>query len=114
MKETGERAHSLPLSLADSVGCAHSGTTLFCSPHAPPLGYACVMKPRLSEEKAMMMTMKKMAALVLLAFLLTAPAAAGGTWAAQHFWDEGGSPEARSAAWQETSVWCWSSRLCGQ
>lgn len=112
--EMGEQVHSLLPSLVDFAGCAHSGRILSCSPHVPPPGYACVTTPHLSEEKATTMMKKKKAALVLPAFPLTAPAAAGGTWVALHFWDGGGQQEARSAAWQETSVWCWSSQPCGQ
>lgn len=114
MKEMGEQARSLLLSLTNFVDCAHSGTTLSCSPHVSPPGYACVMTPRLSEEKAMMMTKRKKVELVLLTSLRTAPAAATGTWGAPHSWDVGGQQEARSAAWQETSVWCWSSLPCDQ
>lgn len=98
MKEMGEQGHSLLLSLADFVGCAHSGRTLSCSHHAPLPGYACVTTPHLSEEKATMMMKRKKAELVLLAFPPTAPAAAGATWEALHFWDEGGQQEVRSAA----------------
>lgn len=112
MKEMGERVRSLLPSLADFVDCAHSGRTLSCSPRVSPPGYACVMTPPLSEERAMVM-MKK-AKSVLLASLQTAPAAAKGTWVAPHSWDVGGQQEVRSAAWQETSAWYWSSLPCAQ
>lgn len=112
--EKGEQGRSLLPSPADFVSCAHSGRSLSCSPRAQPPGYACVTTPHLSEEKATMMMKRKKAEVALPAFPPTAPAAARGTWVAPHFWDEDGRQEARSAAWQETSVWCWSSLPCGQ
>lgn len=114
MKEMGEQARSLLLSLADFVDCAHSGKTLSCSPRVSPPGYVCVMTPHLSEEKAMMMTKRKKVELVLLTSLQTAPAAAKGTWVAPRSWVAGGQQEVTSAAWQETSALCWSSLLCDQ
>lgn len=114
MIEMVEQVHSHLPSPADFAGCAHIGMTLFCSLRVPLPGYVYVMTPQLSEEKVTTMMKRKKAILVLPAFLLTAPAAAEGTLVALHFWDGDGQQEVRSEAWQERSVWCWSSQQCDQ
>ena len=109
-----EQVHSHLPSPADFADCAHIGMTLFCSLHVPLPGYVYVMKPQLSEEKVTTRMKRKKAVLVRPAFLLTAPAAAVGTLVVLHFWDGDGQQEGRSEAWQERSVWCWSSQQCDQ